>query len=318
MSDVTGVLSTPRTPEHPSADQELNINDVKEIPDEEMLDLDLNPDLSTNDDDYEYGKGTVSVGSKTSKGTLNDIVDEGYDNSDDFQSRVNLYFPFLSPEKLPDIDNHTSSNRRRLSNSQQSKFIVYCDHQLARIRRKVVQSQGLRPEQGYEMLTDLILDLKKVVDFIWYSLDWCSNTELLLDQAVQQEERDYKGTHNTNFGQQQYLIQIADEFPDYLDKFSFKALDRKQLQSTFSRVFTFMKTFDMMFVRLLDGKMPGQHGCTLTEKVRIAGVVRRTRYKMQSIIHYQLLQNWGGDCELIQEYDHESNTVYEKTMQRCM
>ncbi|AGO12041.1 AaceriADR380Wp [[Ashbya] aceris (nom. inval.)] len=312
--EMNGTGSTPRTPEHAGPDQDIHMKEVKRIPEQEMLDLELNPDLeSDGGDEGEVGQEEEdskghTAGTQSSKRTLDDSIDEVFDHSADFQPRINVHSPFASTEQLSQAGQRPTQSRRRLSSSQQSKFVSYCDEQLMYVQRKMVQNRGLNVNQGYASLVDLILDLKKLVDFIWFSIDGCSNTEVLLGQGIERRvAEDYEGTQNTNFGQSYYLIRISDDFLDYMDKFSLEELDDESRRSTLSRLFKMLLILDKIFARLIDGAVPGQYKLSGTDKVRLSGIAERTRVKVPNML----------ERAHIRGYHYEVTKIYEETLDRC-
>lgn len=148
------------------------------------------------------------------------------DDVDDFQPRINVSSPFSSATKLSELlpnDHNGTSHPRRLSMSQQSKFISYVDDQLLQIQRKFVQSRGLNIKNGYASLTPLLQDLKTLVDFVWYSIAHVPNSDYLLQSEEKRhcpDSRNPKDTcgYSSYFGQGSYLIKIADDLIDYVEK----------------------------------------------------------------------------------------------------
>ncbi|AMD20539.1 HDL205Wp [Eremothecium sinecaudum] len=303
MSDT---VSTPHTPLHPEADEEVDIDHIKELSDEEMLDLELNPDLE-EDEKCLNDETKVANGKKGEKRYLDDAIEGFYDDSDYFEPRIDLQSPFNSADKLSGIQYNDSIHPRRLSASQQSKFICFCDAKLMNIQRKVVQNRGLNTSAGYANLLDLTLDLKRLVDFIWFSIDGCANTEVLFMEKPEHTKKDYTGTQSTNFGQTHYLIRIADDFLDYLDKFSLEELDSNTRSSILSRVFKFLMIMDKIFARIIDGRVPGQVKLSVTDRVRVMGIAERTRYIIPNILE---TQNISG-------YHYELSKIYDETLDRC-
>lgn len=221
-------IPTPSTP----TTREINEQDINEIPDDELLQLDLNPDLddvqdiNIQENDYELSHSLKRTFIDEDKKII------GFDDVEDFQPAVDLGSPFESYTNLKELPTESGGNGvpdgrfnqqqpRRLSLSQQSKFVTYIDDQLLQIQRKFVQSRGLSTEQGYGSLSELLRDFKMLVDFIWYSVDGVSNTDYILKEDLENFElfTKYEGSKSTNFGQTYYLIRISDDLLDYLDKF---------------------------------------------------------------------------------------------------
>lgn len=287
-------------------DKEYNNNEICELSKDEMLDLDLNPDLEDVNDGMQeiMPLKTTGIGVKRQ---IDCSVEDIYDDNNNFQPIVDFCSPFVSTDKLENVENYRNRSIRRLSSSQQSKFINYCDEQLMAIQRKVVQNRGLNESQGYASLMDLTLDLKKLVDFIWFSIDGCPNTNQILEQNQIPTKDEYKGTQNTNFGQSHFLIRIADSFLDYIDKFPLNGQNKTEQHSTLSRVFKFLIILDKIFARMIEGIVPGKYKLSGTDKVRLTSIAERTRYRLPNIF-----ENQG-----ITRYHYELSKVYEETICKC-
>lgn len=294
-------MSRPTTPVHPDANEELDLNDINELDEQEVLDLDLNPDLEDED--------PLKEEPINKRRFLDDDTDEMYDKIEDFKPRINVSSPFSSGVNLPSLNTKSQrSTSRRLSLSQQSKFITYCDEKLMNVQRKFVQSRGLNTEQGYSGLSPLLTDLKSLVDFIWFSIDAVSNTESLIDQDLYEVTRDsYANTASTNFGQTDYLFKIADDLLDYIEKFELRSMGGEERTVTLSKVFKFLIILDKIFARLLDGTVPGQSKMNGTEIVRCSGIAERTRVRLPQFFGSQDIHG----------YHYELSKIYEETLERC-
>ncbi|CCD25192.1 TFIIH complex subunit TFB6 NDAI_0E03750 [Naumovozyma dairenensis CBS 421] len=331
-------MSTPLTPLHPDANEQLDINSINELNDDDINDLDLNPDLD-NLTDTTSNNNTESINpspsplqttpikttTTTSKRPLTFTEDdEIFDDVDDFKPRINIGSPFSSNVSLPihqQQQNATPSHNngivpkskpkpRRLSMSQQSRFIMYCDNELMQIQRKFVQSQGLNSENGYESLVPLLKDLKTLVDFIWYSIDNSNpHTDYLLKTPRSNEYIPSSPEDNNNnsakistyFGQTSYLIKIADDLLDYIEKFKISNDDQVV------KIFKFLFILDKIFIRLLNGQIPGGHKMNLTDAVRLCGIAERTRMKLPIFFESQNIHG----------YHYEVSKIYEETLDKC-
>lgn len=286
-------MSTPATPQHTGANEEMNIDDVRELDDRDVQDLDLDAGMES------------SVELPKRKATDDDA--DMFDLRDDFMPKVNISSPFSSQVDVQQLQAKGHS-QRRLSMSQQSKFITYCDERLMAIQRKFVQSRGLTEENGYKGLVPLLQDMKQLLDFIWFSIDGIPNTEVLIEQDVSSVTiNQYDGTKSTNIGQTYYLMRLADDFLDYLMKFDLKELDEDEQHNTLSKVFKFLIILDKIFARLLDGTVPGQTKMGGTEMVRLSGIAERTRVALSLYFSQQKLHG----------YHYEISKIYEETLERC-
>ncbi|CDO95427.1 unnamed protein product [Kluyveromyces dobzhanskii CBS 2104] len=338
---MTSSIPTPTTPTAQAADE----HEINEISEDEMQQLDLNPDL----DDVEDIKMEEEDGTTSSSMKRSFIDDErnnyGFDNMEDFKPALDLKSPFDSHTNLSHLSSTEqppdTSNARRLSLSQQSKFVSYIDEQLLQIQRRFVQSRGLNKEHGYKNLSEVLRDLKKLIDFIWYSVDEVSNTDLILrenldDSALYQK---YQGSKSTNIGQSYYFIRIADDLLDYLGKFplteedegdgngdeiTISSLDNAiaavddqanleqkngntiPTHGSLRKLFKVLSILDTIFARLIDGKVPGNFRISATEIVRLTGIAERTRILLPALMEENNIHG----------YHYEISRVYQETLER--
>lgn len=324
-------LQVPSTP----TSKEICEHDINELQDSELMQLDLNPDLDdANDLNITDQSKLARRPQKRNEQACRE--DPGlFDDVHDFQPCVDLGSPFESQTNLIDLNNENTLEKRvstrRLSLSQQSKFVSYIDEQLMQIQRKYVQSRGgLNIDQGYNSLSDILRDFKKLVDFIWYSIDGVSNTDSLLNQDLETTElfTKYENSKSTNFGQSDYLIKISDDILDYLDKFpiteqdeeddytGFKTASETTLDSveandrnapgSLRKLFKLLKILDMIFARLIEGKVPGNFKLNGTETVRLIGIAERTRVMLPQLMEKNNLHG----------YHYEISRIYQETLER--
>lgn len=292
------MIKTPDTPEHTGANEELNVDEIHEIDENDVEDLDLG---YGNEDEQQNDRPSL----KREASTDDDIV---FDQKDEFVPQVNISSPFSSTANITRLRDSHSSAQGRLSMSQQSKFVSYCDDRLMEIQRKFVQSRGLAEENGYRELSPLLQDLKSLLDFIWYSIEGIPNTELLLKQNLDDMlARQFANTKSTNFGQTYYLIRVADDFLDYLTKFDLTHLKVEEQQKTVAKVFKFLMILDKVFAKCLEGLIPGNLKMNGTEMVRISGIAERTRMVLPQYLEQQKIHG----------YHYEVSKVYEETLERC-
>ena len=236
---------------------------------------------------------------------------------------------------------------RRLSMSQQSKFISYVDARLMEIQRKFVQSRGLNNVTGYTDLSELLNDVKSLLDFVWYSIDNVANTDYLLkkrdndDDGIAEEERgrvevdleigDADADSNTDigiideeevekeavetprrdtrtyqsggFGQPSYIIKIADDLMDYVEKFKITEADSEAVEKLFKLLFI----LDSIFKSLIMGSNTGRVKLNGTDKVRFVGIAERTRMRLP------LYFETNG----IHGYHFELSKIYEQGLESC-
>lgn len=250
-----------------------------------------------------------------------------FDDVDDFKPIVNIASPFQEYHNnnntfnnddegdFTKLQNHTSTNnitpanreiKRRLSMSQQSKFIIFVDQRFMDIQRKFVQSRGLNPELGYQSLNDLLRDIKLLLDFIWYSIDNIPNTDqLLLQKRIENNEINNSTQTRSlhDFGQSSYILKIADETLDYLDKFHIDAND----QNTLNKLFKLLFILDKIFAKLISGNNSNNIKLNMTDMIRFMAIAERTRFKLPTI-----LENLN-----IHGYHYEVSKIYENSLDLC-
>ncbi|EJS41535.1 YOR352W [Saccharomyces arboricola H-6] len=333
-------MSEPTTPLHAQPNEQLDLDNLNDLDEKDIEDLNLDPNSdveinvdfdgapNSNIDDTIWQRNSNKkkryhtpefndVYSK-SNNAINDVT--MLDDVDDFQPRINVCSPFSSITKLNELlsNNHNgTSHPRRLSMSQQSKFISYVDDQLLQIQRKFVQSRGLNIKTGYAGLTPLLRDLKTLIDFIWYSIAHVPNSDYLLQP---EEKRDCSGIcdsrntcdYSSYFGQGSYLIKIADDLIDYVEKFTLKDMEDSEINDTLSKLFKLVFILDRMFVILIDNsnskegattssarnKLAGLNG---TDTVRLKGIAERARVRLPIFLESQGVHGYHYELSKIYE-----------------
>ena len=310
-------MSLPDTPLHCNPDEQMNLNRIHELDDSDINDLNLNPELEGNSA-LAFDDAIVQEKlSSTKRG--NPLLDEDmFDDVDDFKPRINIGSPFSSSTMVNNLQSSSDGNgfnSRRLSLTQQSKFISYCDEKLMGIQRKFIQSRGLNYNNiGYKDLATLLKDLKSFIDFIWYSIDGIPNTDYLLKQDLYLFGKEFNESHiaeptdkSTSFGQAAYLLRIADDLIDYTEKFEMASLPLDEQNDTVSKLFKFLFIMDKMFARLIDGIVPGKMKMSGTDSVRLCGIAERTRMRLPIYFEKQNIQG----------YHYELSKIYLESLERC-
>ncbi|CCH44071.1 hypothetical protein BN7_3630 [Wickerhamomyces ciferrii] len=287
MSQEADYSNAPTSPRHPDADQEVNGLPEESISQSELDLLDLNPDL-------EAGNGPTSeIPNSQSAGRVKLENDANVAAVEELGDRIEDFQPVIVPSPLnANEQSNDTTPKRRLSLSQQSKFINYVDERLLAIQRRFVQALGLS-ELGYKSINELIADLKQLISFIWFSIDNDSNTHLTKDQ--------FKELPSTNFGQTDYLIRIAGDLLEYIDKLAFE-------EDSGVKILKLIDEVDQKISRLIDGRIPGGKGLTGTDIVRIQGIAERARL---AIIE-------AFEKKKIEGYRYELTKVYERVLDRVI
>ncbi|KAK9476010.1 hypothetical protein V1514DRAFT_286280 [Lipomyces japonicus] len=185
-------------------------------------------------------------------------------------------YALLDRDFLPSV-NHDSpglvmpsrNNAAGLSESQQSKLINYLDQELLHVSRKFVQKTSSDQDNSID---GLLVDLNKIVDLLWYSVSSTS----------------------TPFIQAQYLLKIADDLNDYITSLPIENANI---------LFKFIRKLDKIFLNLIKGDIPSRSRIGNTEKVRLEGIIERTRVDIVSTL--------GPSSD----YDYELARVYELLLQ---
>lgn len=297
-------MSEPETPLHAPPNQQLDLNKIKELDEDDKMDLDLVSESESPD----TGENSNIKPQKKREFVADEMV---YDDVDDYKPRVNIGSPFNSNTDMGQLESseHLGKPRGRLSSSQQSKFITFLDEQLMNIQRRFVQSRGLNADNGYPGLAPLLQDLKSVVDFIWYSIDgMTANTEVLLTEDLSEISiEQFENNKSTYFGQTAYLMRVADDVMDYTEKFDLDQPNSGEQGDVLSKLFKLLFILDHIFARLLEGTIPGRTKMNLTDAVRLRAIAERTR---TSLIRYLAQKQVHG-------YHYEVSKIYEETLERC-
>ncbi|GMM36939.1 TFIIH complex subunit [Saccharomycopsis crataegensis] len=257
-----------------------NNNDNVDVDDDDDDDEDIDDEMFNSDEEDEQFE-EVSHKRK---------VDEVYNSGEKFDSDIEPTWSDFEPVNSPFSNNDDDLTKledlgrcqqKRLSSSQNSKLIAYIDHELLMIQRKFIQSfsdDESRGDQrlGYHSLSELLVDLNKITEFIWYTV------------KVTQRGN---GKCMRSFYQGQYFIKIAGDLVDYLQKYSMS--DRKVLKA----LILFVQKLDQIFVKIVDDLQ----GFDSTEKVRLVSITERTRVAVINLtIKYQ-----------VNDYKYEIGRLYE-------
>ncbi|ANB13339.1 TFIIH complex subunit TFB6 [Sugiyamaella lignohabitans] len=172
----------------------------------------------------------------------------------------------IPPREIPSWN----TTRRPLSEAQQLKFRTYLDEELMRINGKYIHRLN-EPSRGYASLKELIDDLEKVVDLVWYSITTTTNAP---------------DTNSHTSYQTYYLLRIADDFVDYIEGYESDPSPVEMIQ--------FVQKLDAIFTRLLDPQAPTR--LTRTDAVRLTSIAERTRIQIaKSVVR-------GYEMEISQIY----------------
>lgn len=324
---MSNIPTEPTTPLHARPNEQLDLNRVQELDMQDLDDLDLNPAFDESLPPSKVASCTnMKDNLKRPIDKLNETANSHnnsnivFDNIDDFKPIINIASPFQEHTSNSNEDdnefnndrdhnllnnNNTREIKRRLSMSQQSKFITFVDQRFMDIQRKFVQSRGLNNQLGYQSLTDLLKDIKLLLDFIWYSIDNIANTDqLLLEERIENKDvkpNEVRSLHD--FGQSSYILKIADETLDYMDKFHIDPNDHDSITKLFKLLFI----LDKIFAKLISGNNNNNIKLNMTDMIRFMAIAERTRFKLPTI-----LENLN-----IHGYHYEVSKIYENSLDLC-
>lgn len=213
----------------------------------------------------------------------------------------------LSPDNNEDtstnnktLDFSLNSNRTRklLSETQQTKLLQYFEDQLLHIQRRYVSR--LSPPSGYKNFDELIKDINKLVDVIWYSI-LSSEPKSIHDVPYLENLSSTSSTSTTVkyqsislFGQTHHLLAIADQLVDYIEGYS----KQPAPQSTINII----NKLDNIFKAILD--QDNNSIFTETEKIRLESIAERTRIAVALAF------------ENVDGYEDDVGKVYENVLDR--
>lgn len=337
MSTATTVQE-PETPMHVGPDSNMDLDNLIELDEKEIDDLNLDPTMDETpsftdipkqlNNNSNLKRRLISEEDEDKNTLISNNKD--FDSAHDYQPRINFKSPFSSnndshstisttqTEENNQIGTTTTDMKkhRKLSMSQQSKFITYVDSRLMEIQRKFVQSRGLSPEKGYKSLTDLLHDIKSLLDFIWYSIDNKPHTDYLLhienfdDDTLDMSNGNTTVSNEHNFGQTSFIIKIADDLMDYIEKFDIyddPLEDDDPDADTVVKIFKIFYILDRIFRLLISGQNENKVILNSTDRIRFMAIAERSRMRLPQIF----------EKNKIHGYHFELSKIYELSLDFC-
>lgn len=210
-----------------------------------------------------------------------------------------IFAPTLSPApplhhgSWTDSGNDSAHHKKAISERQQERFVTYLEEHLMQIQRKFVQR--ITPPKGYNNLAELLVDLNRIIDIIWYSIT--SSEPASKDSShnnVVQKPQETKAIKM--YGQVQYLLSISDSLIDYIEGY---AGDFKEPEAT---IRTFQK-LDKIFDFLLD-QPSNRAEFSNTERVRLESIAERSRVAVLNVF------------EGVEGYNLEVSNIYELVLDK--
>lgn len=240
----SGTMDSPPTPLHPAANEEVNTIPEGALPSATIDNLELNPELYDNDtDDNKINDEEVNDINTRSEGE--------HGNGLAFVIEA-LTTPFDKEYELLANEFEQSTNNNQIAKYQQSKLINYVDEQLLSVQRRFIKSQADRDE--VYTLYQLMHDLSKIFDLIWYSINSKSGL----------------------FGQQEYLIKLMSDMEDYVAHYRLfdDVNNYPKLEGELLGFFSFFQQLDLRLSFLIDGFQ--MEGSNKTERLNSTQIIRLT------------------------------------------
>lgn len=206
---------------------------------------------------------------------------------------------------------------RRLSGVQQMKFLNYCEETSAEIQKEYIKWKNHEAEQNDEDVVvkdneHLIITLRKfkrLIDFVWHSIDWNSKDTAGLLEFVDSDEFEvlqYIKVFNDvqDLGQVSIFLKLADDLLSTVIKY--KIIDTDIGSSVFQWIFKVFYILDDIFMLLAyDLKVNNTQALMkMTEAIRLKPILERSRIE---------ISNWFKDCN-VNKYQYELSKIYEKSL----
>lgn len=201
--------------------------------------------------------------------------------------------PPLHPGSWSESENGSTSHKKAISERQQERFVTYLEEHLMQIQRKFVQR--ITPPKGYNNLAELLVDLNRIIDIIWYSIT--SSEPVSKDSSHNHVGHEPQQSKTIKmYGQVQYLLSISDRLIDYIQGY---AEDFKEPEAT---IRTFQK-LDKIFDFLLD-QPSNRAEFSNTERVRLESIAERSRVAVMNVF------------EGVEGYNLEVSNIYELVLDK--
>ena len=160
-----------------------------------------------------------------------------------------------------------------------------------------------------EHLIITLTKFKRLIDFVWHTIDWnCKDTANLL-QYLDSDEFDLAQYINVfkevqDIGQISIFLKLADDLLSTIIKY--KIIPTEEDTSVFQWIFKVFYILDdifMLFAYELKVNNP-KSLMKMTEAIRLKPILERTRVE---------ITNWFKDCN-VNKYQYELSKVYEKSL----
>lgn len=188
------------------------------------------------------------------------------------------------------IKSSIDSNRKitKLTDAQQTKLLQYFENQTMHIQRRFISR--LSPPDGYNNMKELLSDLSKLINVIWYSVISSEPSE----PSEPSDGELISAVETTHpivlFGQSHHLLTLANNLIEYIEGYSSEPAP--------SETFGVLKQLNDIFYQLITQ----ENLLTRTEVIRFESIAERTRISVA-----QAFEN-------IQGFNDEIGNVYEKAL----
>lgn len=203
--------------------------------------------------------------------------------------------------------------KRRLSDVQQMKFLNYCEETSAEIQKEYIKWKNKETEMGdikeNEHLIITLTKFKRLIDFVWHTIDWNSKDTAVLLQYFDSDEFEvleyiqiFKEVQD--LGQVSIFLKLADDLLSTIIKY--KILETETESSIFQWIFKVFYILDDIFMALAyDLKVNNPNSLMkMTEAIRLKPILERSRIE---------ITNWFKDCN-VNKYQYELSKIYEKSL----
>lgn len=299
-------FQTPATP--PAEDGIDTPQSIAELDDDDILDLNITS----------YNKLPPVTPIVENENVARVSEDEMVDDSDIEEIRYEPAIAFTPTAIYPHRerlihDEEIEVVSRRLSDVQQMKFLNYCEETSAEIQKEYIKWKNKETEfnsiKDNEHLIITLTKFKRLIDFVWHTIDWnCKDTANLL-QYLDSDEFDLTQYINVfkevqDIGQISIFLKLADDLLSTIIKY--KIIPTEEDTSVFQWIFKVFYILDdifMLFAYELKVNNP-KSLMKMTEAIRLKPILERTRVE---------ITNWFKDCN-VNKYQYELSKVYEKSL----
>ena len=160
-----------------------------------------------------------------------------------------------------------------------------------------------------EHLIITLRKFKRLIDFVWHSIDWNSKDTVGLLEFVDSDDFEvlqYIKVFNNiqDLGQVSIFLKLADDLLSTVIKY--KIIDADIGSSVFQWIFKVFYILDDIFMLLAyDLKINNTHALMkMTEAIRLKPILERSRIE---------ITKWFKDCS-VNKYQYELSKIYEKSL----